>query len=430
MQKESITKKFKRLLLISAAVSVSLFIILFLTVNFVLDSYFNASSFRTDRATYLVDKFQAYVTTNNISSTDTEDIQDWAFYNGIVYMNVSGEDILMDESSYYDGIPPSQRNDLHYALPGQFTYRVDFYDMSAAVFLYDNIERYYFWGAYILIALLSGLNGYLILLWGIKDEVQYITELSDEVDKMNTGLENANFRIEGNDEISSLAKTIENMRTSLIDKEQKELEMKKAQDNLVLGMAHDLRTPLTSLMAYIEIVKRQNKTEEVLKYSDKAMQKAEEIKNLSNQLFDFFLINSGEKDEFEVAGIEYAFTDHLSELCNYLESQSFTVEATDLTWPHQNVSISFDYIGRIMNNIQSNIIKYADKAKPVILSTKSDGKCFYISIQNAVSDHADDSSSNGIGLKNINSMMKKMGGDCIIHTDKTDFSIELIFIML
>ena len=220
------------------------------------------------------------------------------------------------------------------------------------------------------------------------------------------------------------------MRTSLIAKEQKELEMRKAQDNLVLGMSHDLRTPLTSLMAYIEIIKRQNKTEEVIKYSDKAMQKAEEIKNLSNQLFDFFLINSGEKDQFEVATVEYAFTDHLSELCNYLGSQGFTVEATDLTWPHQNVSISFDYIGRIMNNIQSNIIKYADITKPVHLNTKSDGKCFYISIQNSVSDHTDDSSSNGIGLKNINSMMKKMGGDCIIHTDKIDFTIELVFKML
>ena len=87
--------------------------------------------------------------------------------------------------------------------------------MSASVFLYDNIERRYYWLAYILVFLLSGFNGYLILVWGVKDEAQYITELSDEVEKMNTGLENAIFRIEGNDEISTLAETIENMRTSL-----------------------------------------------------------------------------------------------------------------------------------------------------------------------------------------------------------------------
>ena len=38
--------------------------------------------------------------------------------------------------------------------------------------------------------------------------------------------------------------------------------------------------------------------------------------------------------------------------------------------------------------------------------------------------------SNGIGLKNINSMMKKMNGDSVIHTDESYFGIELIFTTL
>ena len=83
-----------------------------------------------------------------------------------------------------------------------------------------------------------------------------------------------------------------------------------------------------------------------------------------------------------------------------------------------------------MNNIQSNIVKYADISKTVTLSTKSDGKCFYISVSNTISNNADDSSSNGIGLKNINSMMKKMNGDSVIHTDESYFGIELIFTTL
>lgn len=418
------------LLLISAAASLSLFFLLFFTSNFCLDGYFNSSLFRSKRSAILVKEFQDYVRINNISTTDTEAIQDWAYYNGIVYMNVSGEDLLLDENSYFNQVPPSQRKDLHYALPSQYTSRVEFHDMSAAVFLYDNIERIYYYLAYILVVLLSGLNGYLILIFGVKDKVQYITELSGEVDKMAADLGNASFPIEGNDEISSLAAAIEELRTTLIDKQQTELDMKRAQDNLVLGMAHDLRTPLTSLMAYMEIVKRQDKAEEAAKYADKALQKADEINNLSNQLFDFFLINSGEKDEFEVSGIEYAFGDYLSELYSYLEAQGFTVEATDLTWPRQNVSVSFDYLGRIMNNLQSNIVKYADAAKPVILSTRSDGKCFYISVKNTISEHADDASGNGIGLKNVNSMMKKMNGNCAIHADKTDYEIELAFTII
>ena len=427
---KSITGKLIKLLLLSLALSLALFFGLFFSSNYILDEFFEYSSYREKVSSSLIDKFQSYATVMNLYSTDTEEIQDWAYNHNIVYLTVSGEDLLIDDHSFFEGINPSNRGDfeLSYAFP--YARRVDFYDKSASVFMYNNAEKKYYFIAYIIAALLSGFNGLLFLFCAIKDEVDYIEELGEEVEKMNSGLENASFRVMGDDEISCLAGAIENMRTSLIEKEQKELEMKKAQDNLVLGMAHDLRTPLTSLIAYIEIIKRQKTLENIESFSDKALKQAGEIKRLSDQMFDFFLINSEEKEEFETVTIEYAFSDYLSEMCNYLSAQGFTVTPLELGWPHQNTSICFDYIGRILNNLQSNIVKYADNSKPVYLSTKSDGKYFYISVENSVSDKAHDNSSNGIGLKNVNSMMKKMGGDCIIHSDKSTFKIELVITML
>ena len=46
------------------------------------------------------------------------------------------------------------------------------------------------------------------------------------------------------------------MRQTLVKKEQIEYDLKSAQEKLVLGMSHDLRTPLTGLMAYLEILKK------------------------------------------------------------------------------------------------------------------------------------------------------------------------------
>ena len=57
--------------------------------------------------------------------------------------------------------------------------------------------------------------------------------------------------------------------------------MKKAQNKLVLGMAHDLRTPLTALMAYLEIIKREPEHDKVKLYVKKTVGKAIQIKNLS-----------------------------------------------------------------------------------------------------------------------------------------------------
>ncbi len=427
-QIKSITHKITILFAISAVASLALFFILFSIASFKLDETFWNDYSTRKISEPLASQFHYYVTEKSLRSGDTLAIRKWAEEKKVDYLVIVKDNAYVYDHSSFIKHPYTRLEQLNYALLPD--YNVNFSDGAATIRVYKNVERSYYFVTYALIAILCVCVGFMIMFLGIRKEVSYIVELVNEVDKMSSGLENASFRIVGDDEISDLADAMENMRTSLIDKEQKELEMKKAQDNLVLGMAHDLRTPLTSLIAYIEIVKRQDKTEEVVKYSDKALQKAGEIKNLSDQLFDFFLINSGEKDEFEVVSIEYAFNDYLSELCSYLGSQGYNVEVSDLTWPHQNVSISFDYIGRIMNNIQSNIVKYADTAKPVNLNTKSDGKDFYISIHNAVSDHADDSSSNGIGLKNVSSMMKKMGGDCVVHTDKTDFTIDLIFAML
>ena len=46
------------------------------------------------------------------------------------------------------------------------------------------------------------------------------------------------------------------MRQTLIQREQSEQELRAAQEKLVLGMSHDLRTPLTGLMTYLEILKK------------------------------------------------------------------------------------------------------------------------------------------------------------------------------
>ncbi|URW85727.1 hypothetical protein M5E86_19185 [Blautia wexlerae] len=68
-----------------------------------------------------------------------------------------------------------------------------------------------------------------------------------------------NVTVQGTDEIAQLASGLEHMRQTLVKKEQIEYDLKSAQEKLVLGMSHDLRTPLTGLMAYLEILKKQTK---------------------------------------------------------------------------------------------------------------------------------------------------------------------------
>lgn len=89
--------------------------------------------------------------------------------------------------------------------------------------------------------------------------MDYIRLLNGRLSEIGKGNLAATIPITGTNEISYLAAGIENMRASLSETEHQKQEMKLAQQNLVLGMAHDLRTPLATLLTDLELLKRQEK---------------------------------------------------------------------------------------------------------------------------------------------------------------------------
>ena len=137
---------------------------------------------------------------------------------------------------------------------------------------------------------------------GIREDVDYICYLEREVEKIGQGNLSANIMVEGQDELAKLAQGLDIMRKMLVYREEKEHEMRVAQDKLVLGMAHDLRTPLTGLMTYIEILRKQENEGKVSReYIDKAFDKIFQIRALSDQMFEYFFVFSKEKIDLESA---------------------------------------------------------------------------------------------------------------------------------
>lgn len=204
--------------------------------------------------------------------------------------------------------------------------------------------------------------------------------------------------------------------------------MKAAQDKLVLGMAHDLRTPLTGLMTFLEIARKQDRQEDTISYLDKSYDKALQIRSLSDQMFDFFLINSEKQIHLEEPeSAESALGDYLSELCALLQMDGFSVSIEHLSWEPMQIQICTDYMGRIMDNLVSNIKKYADQESPVMLFSSYTDSGICITLKNRISIPNQFVHGTGIGTKNITSMMEQMHGSCNISITETDYAISLFF---
>lgn len=417
-----------RLFFLGFAIATIVFIFLFYIGDDLLTEYFSQSDFLYKAQHAYLKELDNLIQKENIAATDISRLREWVNQKKLRHFTVSRNRILLYDSSYSENIILGQTESeaLHYNW--QYFHTVAFSDGNADVYIDANYEMKYYLIFYIIVAILCVFIWIIPFVFGIRKEVKYIQELNRNVAQIELGTMDCIIPIKGKDELGSLAYGLNQMRISLIEKEKQEKQLKSAQDKLVLSMAHDLRTPLTGLMAFLEIAKKQQTLEECNNYIRKAYVKAGQIRDLSNQLFDFFLINSEQSIKLESPeNVEYALGEYLSELYALLAMENYQISIDNLYWKSVQIQICPDYIGRIIDNLVSNIKKYADPCVPIKLTSKYDTAFVYISVQNKTAQSNHYVNGTGIGVKNVYAMMSQMNGTCNVKIEPDNYTITLSF---
>ena len=109
-----------------------------------------------------------------------------------------------------------------------------------------------------------------------------------------------------------------------------------------------------------------------------------------------------------------------------LEQHGFQVNTT-FTEGEDRSSVNPDYVMRICDNITSNIVKYADPAVPVEISTVIDDTEVGFLFRNRKRKLEKKEDSSQIGVQNIISMMGKMKGRCEVIEDEEWYEIQILF---
>ncbi len=316
--------------------------------------------------TQYIDELQEYVTEHGLEATDYTTLKEWAENQKIDRMTIARGNWLIFDSSYAGEISLGAQTVSPQALQAYFT--VNFSDGDAQVFIDEGYGQIYY-NILLGVSIAAGLAACLgIFASGMHEDIVRIRKLEKEVSQISGGNLKNELTISGEDELSDLAKGIDHMRLSLQEKERKETEMRQAQEKLVLGMSHDLRTPLTGLMTYMEVLKQQQKDGKMKEeFLDKAMDRVQQIRGLSDEMFEYFLVTSHENPELEGPDeVDSVFGDYLSEMCSLLECDGFSVNSIGIEWRPAYVLVNMDYIGRIFNNIISNVENMRKRRKPCI----------------------------------------------------------------
>lgn len=260
--------------------------------------------------------------------------------------------------------------------------------------------------------------------------VRRVRRLTHEVSKIKNDNIQAKITKSGNDEIYILAENIDSMRNSIIQQMSKEEEAWQANRDLVTAMAHDIRTPLTVLNGYLELLQEGafESDEEYQQYIETCVDKAGQLKDLSDKLFRYFFVYSGHTDKLkmEMFDAKELFQQMVGEYIILLEEKGITFHRkTDAA--SLKIAVDVSYLKRLFDNIFTNIRKYSDYGKPVDVIYEVSEHTVKLVISNYIRKDRNGAESTRIGIKTCEKIAQEMNISFSVKEERRSYTVTLIF---
>lgn len=451
MIKRRVGNRLEMQLILAVLLALSVAALVFLTAvrgSFaVMNRVFYSEEYQERAAQRGLDRLQDFINRNNVALADLSPLDEWCRRERNAYLSVYVDGALAYDSvltskadytaynTYYENYVAYSYSDEEQAsavmvsVTAEDYPAVAFADGEGRVDLYTYYQDWYYNTATVASAILAFLVFLIVLTGMIRAKLAYIGQLEREIRILEGGDLRYPITVRGKDELGDLAHGMDDMRRSIIEREAAEEKARRANQELITAMSHDLRTPLTSLLGYLDIVRdgKYASDEQRDRYLRAAHEKAYQIKGLSDKLFEYFLVYSQDSEELplELLPADDLLSQMLGERAFDLESQGFKVES-DLRQLGRNIRVNVDILCRIFDNVFSNVLKYADREQPVEISCMGQGSRAVVTVRNAIAPRNDAVESTNIGLKTCESGAAAHGGKFTARWDDGVFTAELV----
>ena len=251
----------------------------------------------------------------------------------------------------------------------------------------------------------------IIMFFNLSRLTSRVKKLAEKVRLVGKGNLSEPLIVSGNDEITSLAEDVNSMRNSVVDNMTKGQQAWEANAGLITAMSHDIRTPLTVLLGYLDLIELQEENSVTREYIGVCKDNALRLKGLSDDMFSYFLVfgqNDFVSDAMEVQSLE-TLKNIISERVFLMEENGYTFKWENLS-PDLMIRVDTMFMNRVIDNIFSNLGKYADPACEIIIRFCFDGSNVSVAFENAIKYDDANTESNHIGIKTCERIMEKMGG--------------------
>ncbi|MCD8369908.1 MAG: HAMP domain-containing histidine kinase [Clostridiales bacterium] len=278
--------------------------------------------------------------------------------------------------------------------------------------------------------------------------VAYISRISKAMESVSEGDLNTSVEVIGDDEFSSMAENLNKMVEDIRNLMDRERESERTKNELITNVAHDLRTPLTSIIGYLELLSGNVRLPEEMqrKYIEIAYSKSKRLEKLIEDLFGFTKMNYG-KISMHMAKVDVVklLSQLLEEFYPNFADKGLSYELQSNV-PAKTITADGNLLARLFENLINNAIKYGADGKRVLVKVFAEDEIVRVSVINygyvipeeelplifdkfyrVERSRSSSTGGTGLGLAIVKNIVDMHGGDITVKSDLngTVFTVTL-----
>lgn len=272
-----------------------------------------------------------------------------------------------------------------------------------------------------------------------------IGHLTEQIHALSTGeTPDPEQRLPENSLLYPAQGELEHIDAAISRSVEKQMQAERLKVDLITNMSHDLKTPLTSMVGYTDLLKKENLSPEAMDYVNVISVKQEQLKNMIQDLFDLSKATSGiQQLVLETLDMRRLLEQTMGNMEDSIENSGLTIRSR---FPNEPLLFVGDNekMYRVVQNLLENALKYSLPGTRIYLEAGRAGGNVWMQMKNIASyemefapdeimerfvrgDQSRTTEGHGLGLAIASSFVQNMKGTMKIEVDGDMFKIKLEF---